>query len=92
MVNIFPYIPIESHGMSQITVIFFFGVFVSIGALFWWMRREIGDIDAELASHKLRLNDAQKEVSAISVELGKIRVTVENTESMTGKLINHILK
>lgn len=92
MINIVDLLWIEQRGMSIITAIFFFGVFATFGSLFWWMRREIGDIDAELANHKLRLNDAQKEVSEISVELGKIRVTVENTESMTGKLINHILK
>lgn len=92
MINVVDLLWIEQRGMSIITAIFFFGVFATFGSLFWWMRREIGDIDAELANHKLRLNDAQKEVSEISVELGKIRVTVENTESMTGKLINHILK
>ena len=92
MVNIFPYIPIEPHGMSQITVIFFFGVFVSIGALFWWMRREIKDIDVELATHQFRLNDNQKNVSEISVEIGKIQVSIENIEKMMGKLIDHILK
>lgn len=92
MINVVDLLWIEQRGMSIITAIFFFGVFATFGSLFWWMRREIGDIDAELANHKLRLNDAQKEVSEISIELGKIRVTVENTESMTGKLINHILK
>ena len=92
MINIVDLLWIEQRGMSIITAIFFVGVFATFGALFWWARREIGDIDAELAQHKLRLNDSQKEVTAISVELGKIRVMVENTESMTGKLINHILK
>lgn len=92
MFNIVDLLWIEQRGMSIITAIFFLGVFASFGALFWWMRREIGDIDAELAQHKLRLNDTQKEVSEISIELGKIRVTVENTEGMTGRLIDHILK
>jgi len=92
VINIVDLLWIEQRGMSIITAIFFFGVFVTFGSLFWWMRREIGDIDAELANHKLRLNDVQREVSDISIELGKIRVTVENTESMTNKLINHILK
>lgn len=92
MINVVDLLWIEQRGMSIITAIFFFGVFATFGSLFWWMRREIGDIDAELASHKLRLNDAQKEVSDINVKLGKIQVTVENTESMTNKLINHILK
>ena len=92
MINVVDLLWIEQRGMSIITAIFFFGVFATFGSLFWWMRREIGDIDAELANHKLRLNDAQKEVSDINVKLGKIQVTVENTESMTNKLINHILK
>ena len=92
MINIIDLLWIEQRGMSIITAIFFFGVFVTFGSLFWWIRREICDIDAELASHKLRLNDSQKEVSHLSVEIGKIRVAVENTESMTGKLIDHILK
>lgn len=92
MINIIDLLWIEQRGMSIITGIFFFGVFVTIGSFFWWVRREIADIDAELAQHKLRLNDAQKEVSAISVKLGKIQVTVENTEDMTGRLIDHILK
>ena len=92
MINIIDLLWIEQRGMSIITGIFFFGVFVTFGSLFWWIRREIADIDAELATHKLRLNDSQKEVSAISVKLGKIQVTVENTEGMTGRLIDHILK
>lgn len=92
MINIVDLLWIEQRGMSIITAIFFFGVFVTIGSIFWWFRREIDDIDAELANHKLRLNDAQKEVSGISIKLGKIQVTVENTESMTGRLIDNILK
>lgn len=92
MINIVDLLWIEQRGMSIITAIFFFGVFVSFGSLFWWMRREIGDIDAELANHQLRLNDSQNELSALSVEIGKIRVTVEKTEVMTGKIIDHILK
>ena len=92
MINIIDLLWIEQRGMSIITAIFFFGVFATFGSLFWWMRREIGDIDAELANHKLRLNDAQKEVSGLSIEIGKIRVTVENTEQMMGKLIDNILK
>lgn len=92
MINVVDLLWIEQRGMSIITAIFFFGVFATIGSIFWWFKREIGDIDAELANHKLRLNDAQKEVSDINVKLGKIQVTVENTESMTNKLINHILK
>lgn len=92
MINIVDLLWIEQRGMSIITAIFFFGVFVTIGSFFWWVKREFGDVDAELASHKLRLNDTQREVSEMSVELGKIRVAVENTETMTGKLIDHILK
>lgn len=92
MINIVDLLWIEQRGMSIITAIFFFGAFISMGSLFWWFKREINDIDAELAHHKLRLNDSQKEVSAISVKLGKIQVTVENTEDMTGRLIDHILK
>lgn len=92
MINIVDLLWIEQRGMSIITAIFFFGVFVTIGSLFWWFRREIDDIDAELAHHKLRLNDAQKEVSSLSVEIGKIRVTVESTEKMMSKLIDNILK
>jgi hypothetical protein len=92
VINVVDLLWIEQRGMSIITAIFFFGVFITIGSLFWWMRREIGDIDAELANHKLRLNDTQKDISNLSVEIGKIRVTVENTEQMMGKLIDHILK
>lgn len=92
MINIIDLLWIEQRGMSIITGIFFFGVFVTFGSLFWWIKREFGDIDAELAQHKLRLNDSQKEVSDINVKLGKIQVTVENTESMTGRLIDNILK
>lgn len=92
MINIVDLLWIEQRGMSIITAIFFMGVFVTFGSMFWWMRREIGDIDAELAHQKLRLNDTQKDVSEISVDLGKIYVKVENTENMTGRLIDHILK
>jgi hypothetical protein len=92
MINVVDLLWIEQRGMSIITAIFFVGVFVTFGSMFWWMCKEIGDIDAELASHKLRLNDSQKEVSQLGVEIGKIRVTVENTEKLTEKLIDHILK
>ena len=92
MINIVDLLWIEQRGMSIITAIFFVGVFVTIGSLFWWVKREIKDIDAELASHKFRLNDSQEEVSKLSVEIGKIRVTVENTEKMTGLLLEKILK
>lgn len=78
--------------MSIITAIFLVGAFVTIASLFWWTRREIEEIDSVLATHQLRLNDTQKEVSTISVKLGKIQVTVDNTENMTEKLMDHILK
>lgn len=92
MINIVDLLWIEQRGMSIITAIFFFGVFATIGSFFWWVRREVCDIDAELANHQLRLNDTQREVSDLSVEIGKILVKVENTENMTGRLIDHILK
>lgn len=92
MINIVDLLWIEQRGMSIITGIFFVGVFASFVALFWWFKKEISDIDAELAHHKLRLNDAQKDVSGLSVEIGKIRVTVESTEKMMSKLIDNILK
>ena len=57
MINIVDLLWIEQRGMSIITAIFFFGAFISMGSLFWWFKREINDIDAELAHHKLRLND-----------------------------------
>lgn len=92
MINIADLLWIEQRGMSIITAILFFGVYFSFGSLFWWIKREIADIDAELAHHKLKINDAQKEVSGLSVEIGKIRVTVESTEKMMSKLIDNILK
>jgi len=92
VINIIDLLWIEQRGMSIITGIFFFGVFVTFGSLFWWMRREIADIDAELAHHKLRLNDAQKEVSGLSVEIGKMQVTLESIELMLGRVMDHILK
>lgn len=92
MINVVDLLWIEQRGMSIITAIFFMGVFVAFGSMFWWMRKEISDIDVELAHQKFRLNDTQKDVSDISVELGKILVKVENTETMTGRLIEHILK
>jgi len=92
VINIIDLLWIEQRGMSIITGIFFFGVFVTFGSLFWWIRREITDIDAELANHKLRLNDVQKDVSEISVEIGKMQVTLESIEQMMGRLMDHILK
>ena len=92
MINIVDLLWIEQRGMSIITGIFFFGVFVSFGALFWWIKREIADIDAELANHKLRLNDSQKNVSDLSVEIGKMQVTLDSIEQMMGRLMDHILK
>jgi len=92
VINIADLLWIEQRGMSIITAIFFVGVFASFGALFWWTRREFGDVDAELASHTLRLNDVQKDVSDVSGEIGKIQVSIENIETMMGKLIDHILK
>lgn len=90
--SLFGIIPIEEHSMSVFSAILFMGVFFIGGLCMWWIRREVSDIDAELATHTLRLNDAQKEVSALSVEIGKISVIVENTEKMTGQLMTHILK
>lgn len=78
--------------MSIISAIFFFGVFVTIGSLFWWMRREIDDIDSVLATHQLRLNDAQQSISEVTIEIGKIQVSIENIETMMSKLIDHILE
>lgn len=92
MINIVDLLWIEQRGMSIITAIFFFGVFITIGSFFWWIKREVADIDAVLADHKLRLNDSQKDVSELSIELGKIRVSVENTEKMTGLLLKKILE
>jgi len=92
VINIVDLLWIEQRGMSIITGIFFFGVFVSFGSLFWWIRREIADIDAELANHKLRLNDAQREVSDLSIDIGKMQVTLESIEQMMDKLLDHILK
>lgn len=92
MINIVDLLWIEQRGMSIITAIFFFGVFITIGSFFWWVKREVADIDAVLADYKLRINDTQSEVSHINVKLGKIQVTVENTEDMTGKLLSHVLK
>lgn len=92
MINIVDLLWIEQRGMSIITGIFFFGVFATLGSLFWWFKREIADIDAELANHQLRLNDAQKEVSDLSIEIGKMQVTLESIEQMMGRLMDHILK
>lgn len=92
MFNLIDLMWIEQRGMSIVTAIFFVGVFVSIASLFWWTRREVADIDAELAGHRLRLYDTQKEVSNLSGEIGKIRVSVENIETLTGKVLDHILK
>lgn len=92
MINIADLLWIEQHGMSIISAIFFFGVFVTFGSLFWWVRREIDDIDAELASHKLRINDSQRSISEVTVEIGKIQVTLENIETMMGRVMDHILK
>jgi len=92
MINIVDLLWLEQRGMSIISAIFFFGVFVTFGSFFWWMRREIDDIDSELANQKLRLNDTQKDVSTINVKLGKIQVSVDNTERMTSKIIDHLLE
>ena len=92
MINIVDLLWIEQRGMSIITAIFFFGVFITIGSFFWWVKREVADIDAVLADYKLRINNTQSEVSHINVQLVKIQVTVENTEDMTGKLLSHVLK
>lgn len=92
MINIIDLLWLEQRGMSIITGIFFFGVFITIGSLFWWMRREIDDIDSELANQKLRLNDTRKDISTINVSLGKIQISVDNTERMTEKIIDHILE
>lgn len=92
MINIIDLLWLEQRGMSIITAIFFFGVFITLGSLFWWMRREIDDIDSELATQKLRLNDTRNDISTINVSLGKIQISVDNTERMTEKIIDHILE
>lgn len=92
MINIADLLWIEQRGMSIITAIFFVGVFVSIGAVFWWTRREMDEIDAELALQKLRLNDTRTDVSNINVEIGKIQVSIENIEKMMSRLLDHVLK
>jgi len=92
VINIADLLWIEQRGMSIITAIFFLGAFVTIASLFWWTRREVGDIDAELASQKLMINDSRQSISEVNTEIGKIQVSIENIEVMMGKLIDHILK
>jgi len=80
MINIIDLLWIEQRGMSIISAIGFVCVFVTMRSFYLWTKKEIDDIDAELANQRLGLIDTQKEVSEISVEIGKIQVTLENIE------------
>lgn len=92
MFNVIDLLWVEFRGMSIITAIFFLGVFVTILAICWWIRKEFSYIYTKLSDHCDRLNNNRDELSQLNTQLAVIQTIVEKTDSSMDKLIDKIYK
>ena len=92
MLNIIDLLWIRYEGMSIITAIFFAGMFLTISAICWWVRKELSYIYEKLSDHCDRLNNNKEELGELSTQMEVIKMIVKKTDKSVDRLVDKIYK
>lgn len=81
----FPFVPTVDEPMSSLTYLAFWalitGIGIGTGALLWWIRREIGRMDANTNSLKEAISSHDAYIDTTNGVIGKIHVDLAVQES-----------